>query len=315
MATAYEVTLEKIIKEFDLQVLVLPKPADEIFIRSADVNRPGLQLAGFFEVFDERRPQVLGESEIVFMNRYTREEARECYLRFFRANPPMVILAKGLEAPQEMIDAAREAEIPLLTTTENTSTFISSLILFLNTELAPRLTRHGVLMEVYGEGMFIIGDSGVGKSETAVELIKRGHRLVADDAVELRKITAKRISGTSPDNIRHFLELRGIGIINARRIFGMGAIKSSVDVDLIVNLELWDDSKVYDRMGMEDHFTEILGVKIPSITIPVKPGRNTAVILEVAAMNHREKKLGYNAAHELLQRLGLMDVDTNWDTF
>ena len=170
-------------------------------------------------------------------------------------------------------------------------------------------------MEVYGEGMFIIGDSGVGKSETAVELIKRGHRLVADDAVELRKITAKRISGTSPDNIRHFLELRGIGIINARRIFGMGAIKSSVDVDLIVNLELWDESKVYDRMGMEDHFTEILGVKIPSITIPVKPGRNTAVILEVAAMNHREKKLGYNAAHELLQRLGLMDVDTNWDTF
>ena len=315
MATAYEVTLEKIIKEFDLQVLVLPKPADEIFIRSADVNRPGLQLAGFFEVFDERRPQVLGESEIVFMNRYTREEARECYLRFFRANPPMVILAKGLEAPQEMIDAAREAGIPLLTTTENTSTFISSLILFLNTELAPRLSRHGVLMEVYGEGMFIIGDSGVGKSETAVELIKRGHRLVADDAVELRKITAKRISGTSPDNIRHFLELRGIGIINARRIFGMGAIKSSVDVDLIVNLELWDESKVYDRMGMEDHFTEILGVKIPSITIPVKPGRNTAVILEVAAMNHREKKLGYNAAHELLQRLGLMDVDTNWDTF
>ena len=315
MATAYEVTLEKIIKEFDLQVLVLPKPADEIFIRSADVNRPGLQLAGFFEVFDERRPQVLGESEIVFMNRYTKEEARECYLRFFRANPPMVILAKGLEAPQEMIDAAREAGIPLLTTTENTSTFISSLILFLNTELAPRLTRHGVLMEVYGEGMFIIGDSGVGKSETAVELIKRGHRLVADDAVELRKITAKRISGTSPDNIRHFLELRGIGIINARRIFGMGAIKSSVDVDLIVNLELWDESKVYDRMGMEDHFTEILGVKIPSITIPVKPGRNTAVILEVAAMNHREKKLGYNAAHELLQRLGLMDVDTNWDTF
>ena len=315
MATAYEVTLEKIIKEFDLQVLVLPKPADEIFIRSADVNRPGLQLAGFFEVFDERRPQALGESEIASMHRYTREEARECYLRFFRANPPMVILAKGLEAPQEMIDAAREAGIPLLTTTENTSTFISSLILFLNTELAPRLTRHGVLMEVYGEGMFIIGDSGVGKSETAVELIKRGHRLVADDAVELRKITAKRISGTSPDNIRHFLELRGIGIINARRIFGMGAIKSSVDVDLIVNLELWDESKVYDRMGMEDHFTEILGVKIPSITIPVKPGRNTAVILEVAAMNHREKKLGYNAAHELLQRLGLMDVDTNWDTF
>lgn len=194
------------------------------------------------------------------MNRYTEEEAKIRYLEFFKANPPAVILAKGLEAPQSMVDAAKQTGIPLLTTTENTSTFISSLILFLNTELAPRLTRHGVLMEVYGEGMLIMGDSGVGKSETAVELIKRGHRLVADDAVELRKITAQRISGTSPDNIRHFLELRGIGIINARRIFGMGAIKSSVDVDLIVNLELWDDNKVYDRMGMEDHYTDILGV-------------------------------------------------------
>lgn len=315
MATAYEVTLEKIIQAFDLKVLALPKPPDEIFIRSSDVNRPGLQLAGFFEVFDERRTQVLGESEIVFMNRYTEEEAKIRYLEFFKANPPAVILAKGLEAPQSMVDAAKQTGIPLLTTTENTSTFISSLILFLNTELAPRLTRHGVLMEVYGEGMLIMGDSGVGKSETAVELIKRGHRLVADDAVELRKITAQRISGTSPDNIRHFLELRGIGIINARRIFGMGAIKSSVDVDLIVNLELWDDNKVYDRMGMEDHYTDILGVKVPSITIPVKPGRNIAVILEVAAMNYREKKLGYNAAHELLQRLGMMDIDTNWDTF
>ena len=249
------------------------------------------------------------------MNRYTEEEAKIRYLEFFKANPPAVILAKGLEAPQSMVDAAKQTGIPLLTTTENTSTFISSLILFLNTELAPRLTRHGVLMEVYGEGMLIMGDSGVGKSETAVELIKRGHRLVADDAVELRKITAQRISGTSPDNIRHFLELRGIGIINARRIFGMGAIKSSVDVDLIVNLELWDDNKVYDRMGMEDHYTDILGVQVPSITIPVKPGRNIAVILEVAAMNYREKKLGYNAAHELLQRLGMMDIDTNWDTF
>ena len=315
MATAYEVTLEKIIQAFDLKALALPKPPDEVFIRSADVNRPGLQLAGFFEVFDERRTQVLGESEIVFMNRYSEEEAKVRYLEFIKANPPAVIIAKGLESPKVLVEAAIQTGIPLLTTTENTSTFISSLILFLNTELAPRLTRHGVLMEVYGEGMLIMGDSGVGKSETAVELIKRGHRLVADDAVELRKITAQRISGTSPDNIRHFLELRGIGIINARRIFGMGAIKSSVDVDLIVNLELWDDNKVYDRMGMENHYTDILGVQVPSITIPVKPGRNIAVILEVAAMNYREKKLGYNAAHELLQRLGMMDIDTNWDTF
>ena len=309
------VKLHQIIDEFHLNLFYAPAGCLESHVTSMDVYRPGLQLAGFFEVFDERRTQVLGESEIVFMNRYTEEEAKIRYLEFFKANPPAVILAKGLEAPQSMVDAAKQTGIPLLTTTENTSTFISSLILFLNTELAPRLTRHGVLMEVYGEGMLIMGDSGVGKSETAVELIKRGHRLVADDAVELRKITAQRISGTSPDNIRHFLELRGIGIINARRIFGMGAIKSSVDVDLIVNLELWDDNKVYDRMGMEDHYTDILGVQVPSITIPVKPGRNIAVILEVAAMNYREKKLGYNAAYELLQRLGMMDIDTNWDTF
>ena len=315
MATAYEVTLDKIIKEFDLKPVSLPKPQDEIFITSSDVNRPGLQLAGFFEVFDERRTQVLGESEIVFMNRYTQDEAQLRYLEFFKANPPAVILAKGIEPPAEMIEAARRVGIPLLTTTENTSTFISSLILFLNTELAPRITRHGVLVEVYGEGLLIMGDSGVGKSETAIELIKRGHRLVADDAVELRKITDKRLSGTSPDNIRHFLELRGIGIINTRRIFGMSAIKSNVDVDLIINLEQWDSEKVYDRMGMDDTYTEILGVQVPSITIPVKPGRNIAVIIEVAAMNHRQKKLGYNAAHELLQRLGMMDVDTDWDSF
>ena len=224
------------------------------------------------------------------------------------SNPPYVTRA-------EMRALASRYAVPILRTTESTSNIVASLVAYLNVELAPRITRHGVLVEVYGEGILLVGDSGVGKSETAVELIKRGHRLVADDAVELRKITAQRISGTSPDNIRHFLELRGIGIINARRIFGMGAIKSSVDVDLIVNLELWDDNKVYDRMGMEDHYTDILGVQVPSITIPVKPGRNIAVILEVAAMNYREKKLGYNAAYELLQRLGMMDIDTNWDTF
>ena len=296
MATAYEVTLEKIIQAFDLKVLALPKPPDEIFIRSSDVNRPGLQLAGFFEVFDERRTQVLGESEIVFYEPLYRGGGQDPVPGILQGQSSGCNPGKGAGSTQSMVDAAKQTGIPLLTTTENTSTFISSLILFLNTELAPRLTRHGVLMEVYGEGMLIMGDSGVGKSETAVELIKRGHRLVADDAVELRKITAQRISGTSPDNIRHFLELRGIGIINARRIFGMGAIKSSVDVDLIVNLELWDDNKVYDRMGMEDHYTDILGVQVPSITIPVKPGRNIAVILEVAAMNYREKKLGYNAA-------------------
>ena len=307
MATAYEVTLDKIIREFDLQAVTLPKPQDEIFITSADVNRPGLQLAGFFEVFDERRTQVLGESEIVFMNRYTPEEARVRYLEFFKANPPAVILAKGIQPPPEMVEAAREVGIPLLTTTENTSTFISSLILFLKTELAPRITRHGVLVEVYGEGILILGDSGIGKSELAIELVKRGHRLVADDAVELRKVSNRQIMGTAPENIRHFIELRGIGIVNVARVFGVGAVKLSESLDLVVQLEAWDPTKNYQRTGLENEYYDILGVSIPSTSIPVSPGRNLAVVLETAAINNRQKKMGYNAAKELLIRLGLDD--------
>ena len=307
MATAYEVTLDKIIREFDLQAVTLPKPQDEIFITSADVNRPGLQLAGFFEVFDERRTQVLGESEIVFMNRYTPEEARVRYLEFFKANPPAVILAKGIQPPPEMVEAAREVGIPLLTTTENTSTFISSLILFLNTELAPRITRHGVLVEVYGEGILILGDSGIGKSELAIELVKRGHRLVADDAVELRKVSNRQIMGTAPENIRYFIELRGIGIVNVARVYGVGAVKLSESLDLVVQLEAWDPTKNYQRTGLESEYYDILGVSIPSTSIPVSPGRNLAVVLETAAINNRQKKMGYNAAKELLIRLGLDD--------
>lgn len=315
MATAYEVTLEKIIQAFDLKVLALPKPPDEIFIRSSDVNRPGLQLAGFFEVFDERRTQVLGESEIVFMNRYTEEEAKIRYLEFFKANPPAVILAKGLEAPQSMVDAAKQTGIPLLTTTENTSTFISSLILFLNTELAPRLTRHGVLMEVYGEGMLIMGDSGVGKSETAVELIKRGHRLVADDAVELRKII-------SPAHLRHLAgQLPALPGAAGHRHLKPGVFSvwaSSSPAWMWISSSTWSSGTTTRSMTAWAWriTTPIFSAsRCRPSPIPVKPGRNIAVILEVAAMNYREKKLGYNAAHELLQRLGMMDIDTNWDTF
>ena len=176
---------------------------------------------------------------------------------------------------------------------------------YVNVELAPRITRHGVLVEVYGEGIFLVGDSGVGKSETAIELIKRGHRLIADDAVEIRRVSAKSLVGTSPENIRHFIELRGIGIINARRIFGMGAVKVTEKIDMVISLEQWDSSKNYDRMGLENDYTEILGIRVPILTIPVKPGRNLAVIIEVAAMNNRQKKMGYNAAQELLSSLGL----------
>ena len=204
-----------------------------------------------------------------------------------------------------MLELAKEYEIPLLRSKESTSNFMSGLIAFLNLNLAPRVTRHGVLIEIYGEGVFITGESGVGKSETAIELVKRGHRLVADDAVEIRKVSNISLVGSSPDNIRHFLELRGIGIINARRLFGIGAVKMTEKIDLVVELEQWNAEKIYDRMGVDTEYVTLLGVKIPSLTIPVKPGRNLAVILEVAAMNNRQKKMGYNAAAELLNRLGM----------
>ncbi|MBQ8108483.1 MAG: HPr(Ser) kinase/phosphatase, partial [Ruminococcus sp.] len=219
----------------------------------------------------------------------------------------------------EMTEIAAKYGVPIARTSDSTTAFIASLIGYLNVELAPRITRHGVLIEVYGEGILIVGESGVGKSETAIELVKRGHRLVADDAVEIRKTSSRTLVGQSPDNIRHFLELRGIGIINTRRLFGMGAVKISEKIDLVVQLEPWDSKKIYDRMGVDNEYTSILGIKIPSLTIPIKPGRNLAVILEVAAMNNRHKKMGYNAAAELLANLGL-EMDTkesvkNWDTF
>ena len=204
-----------------------------------------------------------------------------------------------------MLELAKEYEVPLLRSKESTSNFMSGLIAYLNLTLAPRITRHGVLIEIYGEGVFITGESGVGKSETAIELVKRGHRLVADDAVEIRKVSNISLVGSSPDNIRHFLELRGIGIINARRLFGIGAVKMTEKIDLVIELEQWNSEKVYDRMGVDTEYVSLLGVKIPSLTIPVKPGRNLAVILEVAAMNNRQKKMGYNAARELLNRLGM----------
>ncbi len=231
--------------------------------------------------------------------RYQRLEA------LFSQNLPALVITRELPYFDEMLELAKKYGLPLLRSKESTSNFISGLIAFLNLNLAPRITRHGVLIEIYGEGVLILGESGVGKSETAIELIKRGHRIVADDAVEIRKVSNISLVGSSPENIRHFLELRGIGIINARRLFGMGAVKMTEKIDLIVEMEPWNPEKTYDRMGVDNEVISILGVKVPSLTIPVKPGRNLAVILEVAAMNNRQKKMGYNAAQELLENLGL----------
>ena len=315
MKSEFSVSLAKIIDEFSLETIYLPGKPEEIFVTNAEVNRPGLQLAGYYEFFDSERVQIIGKSEESYLSELSEEELIACLDAFFSRTPPMVIVSRRLDIPDTMREFAEKYSVPLLRTEDSTSNFLSSLISFLNVQLAPRITRHGVLVEVYGEGLLILGESGVGKSETAIELVKRGHRLIADDAVEIRKVSSRSLVGSAPENIRHFIELRGIGIINARRIFGIGAVNLTSKVDLVINLEQWQQDKVYDRMGLEEQTTEILDIKVPSVTIPVKPGRNLAVIIEVAAMNNRQKKMGYNAAYELLKRLGMGDdvPDVNKD--
>ena len=307
MTTNYNVSLEKIVKQFSLEVLSVPNDVSEIMITTPEINRPGLQMAGYFEFFDEKRIQIIGKSEVSFLNRFTPEKAEKRLEEIFSHKPVAVVICRDLDFPEKYIELARKYAVPVLRTKESTSSFSAALIAFLHLNLAPRVTRHGVLVEVYGEGILLLGESGVGKSETAIELVKRGHRLIADDAVEIRRVSDKSLVGTAPDNIRHFIELRGIGIINASRIFGAGAVKLTEKIDLVINIEQWDINKVYDRMGLENQTTNILDLEIPSLTIPVKPGRNLAVIIEVAAMNNRQKKLGYNAAEDLLKKLGMAE--------
>lgn len=314
MKTKYNVSLERIISEFSLEILNLSEENKEVLISTTEINRPGLHLAGYFEFFDENRIQIIGKSEEGFLQRFTDEKARARLEEFFSRHPVAVVICRGLDVDNSFIEIARKYGVPLLRSGESTSDFTSALIAFLNIQLAPRITQHGVLVEVYGEGILLLGESGVGKSETAIELVKRGHRLIADDAVEIRRVSSKSLVGTAPDNIRHFIELRGIGIINASRIFGAGAVKLTEKIDLVINMEPWDVNKAYDRMGLESQTTEILDLKIPSLTIPVKPGRNLAVIIEVAAMNSRQKKLGYNAAEDLLTRLGMTGDETTNNT-
>ena len=304
---AYSVSLKKLIEQNEMGVIYVPTDLDRIFVESAEVNRPGLFLAGYYEYFDHTRIQICGLAEMNFLSEQTAERRRAALEKLFSQKPPAVIISRSqeLEPFPEMQEFAWQYGVPLLRSSETTSTLLSNLISILNVELAPRVTRHGVLVEVYGEGILILGDSGIGKSETAIELVKRGHRLVADDAVELRKVSNRSIVGRAPENIRHFIELRGIGIVNVARVFGVGAVKVSEKIDLVVELEAWDQTKNYQRTGLETETTDILGVKIPCAAIPVMPGRNLAVILETAAINNRQKKMGYNAAKELLEHLGL----------
>ena len=321
MPVEFKVPLSKIVKDLSLEALYLPDDYEDIQITSMDVNRPGLALTGYLDFFDITRIIIFGKTEYSYLARFGSEQQRHVIENLFKLKPPAIIIARNLPEKDEILSTAKVYGIPVLRSPDSTSSLSASLVSLLNVELAPRITRHGVLVEVYGEGCLLIGDSGVGKSETAIELIKRGHRLIADDAVEIRRVSKTTLVGSSPDNIRHFIEVRGVGIINARRIFGMGAIKLTEKIDMVINMEIWDSTKVYDRMGLENEYMEILGLDVPVMTIPVKPGRNLAIIIEVAAMNNRQKKMGYNGAQELLQSLG-MDVQptevhkkkiiTNW---
>ena len=305
MSQTFTVPLSSVMKELGLETIYMPENGENILISSKDVNRPGVEFTGFLDFYDNKRILVVGHTENAFLGRYSQEERERALEGLISRKPPAIIICRSLKPYPEMMEAAKRHGVALLGTADTTSSLVAALVSYMNVELAPRVTRHGVLVEVYGEGILLVGDSGVGKSETAIELIKRGHRLIADDAVEIRRVSKKSLVGTAPENIRHFIELRGIGIINARRIFGMGAVKLTEKIDMVINLEIWDKTKVYDRMGMENEYTEILGLRVPVLTISVKLGRNLAVIIEVAAMNNRQKKMGYNAAKELLQNLGM----------
>ncbi len=299
----YTIPLKEIEKEFSLEVIYGPEGYENVEINSTDINRPGLQLSGFYEFFDHTRAAVMGRVETMYLTTLSSDERRDRFDVLFAKGIPFVVFTRNLDVFPEVIEAAKKHNTPIFRTPEVTSSFMAALISYLNVQLAPRITRHGVLVEVYGEGVLLLGESGVGKSETAIELVKRGHRLIADDAVELKKVSAKSIVGSAPEIIRHFIELRGIGVVDVRRIFGMGSVKLTEKIDLVINLELWKDGKQYDRFGAETNYTNILGIDIPCLTVPVKPGRNLAVIIEVAAMNNRHKKMGYNAAEELSARL------------
>jgi HPr kinase/phosphorylase len=303
----YYVTLANFISQLNLEPLFVPEDAENIKITSREVNRPGLKISGFSENFDPTRIQILGKMEFSYLDSLDERVKMERLAGLFEQNIPAVIITRNRLIQAEIVQLARKNNIPLLRTREDTSTFMAEAIMYLNNELASRVTKHGVLLEVYGEGVLIMGDSGVGKSETAIELVKRGHRLIADDVVEIRRVSNKRLIGQSPENIKHFIELRGVGIINIARTFGAGAVKQSQEIDMIVELEQWNPEKSYSTTGLNDEYTNILGISVARSVIPVRPGRNLSIIIEVAAIANRQKKMGYYAARELFDKLGITE--------
>ena len=302
MSQTYSVDLKTIVKEHNLTPVNLSDDYDSVRITTWDVNRPGLPLAGFYDYYDPSRVQIMGKLETTYLSDMEPEARRASIERFMASGVRFLVVAHGVPIPPEMLEAAKRNNVNLFTTAQSTSDFLAQLIVSLNTWLAPRTTMHGVLMEIHGEGVLITGESGVGKSENAMALLRRGHRLVADDAVEIKKTSRDTLIGSAPEVIRYFMEVRGIGLVDARHMFGIGAVKPEQVIDLVVRFELWDKNKQYDRLGIDTQYTDILGVQVPYNLIPVRPGRNLDAILELAAMNNRERKMGYNAAQVLVDR-------------
>ena len=300
---AEELKVYKIIEKMNLKILTPDIPTENKKVTVPDINRPALQLAGFFTHFDSERVQIIGHVETAYLETLDAETKRERYEKLLSSNVPCIVFCRNEEPDEVMIQEARKYQIPLLQTDKTTSSFEAEIIRWMKVMLAPMMTIHGVLVDVYGEGVLITGESGIGKSEAALELIKRGHRLVTDDVVEIRKVSDETLIGTAPEITRHFIELRGIGIIDVKTLFGVESVKETQSIDIVSHLEDWDRDKQYDRFGMEDEYTEILGNKVVCHNLPVRPGRNLAVIVESAAVNWRQKKMGYNAAKELYNRI------------
>ena len=303
MTDTFGVPLKKMVSDFAIEVVFAASDFEQIQLTVEDISRPGLQIAGYMDHFEPMRLQVIGNVEASYLQKLTQQERAVALDRLMSYKFPALLIARNIPVDPQCLKMAQKHNVTVLRTAEATSTIISSIIAYLRARLAPRITRHGVLMEVYGEGVLLIGESGIGKSEAAVELLKRGHRLIADDAVEIRKIAENSLVGSAPDLIKNYIELRGIGIINVAKLFGVGAVKAENEINLVVNIVSWDPQQAYDRLGLEDQHIELLGAQLPMITIPIKPGRNLAVILEVAAMNNRQKKMGYNAALEFTEQM------------
>ena len=299
----YTVALQKLIDKMSLENCTPDVDIKEKVLNQSEINRPALQLAGFFEHFESNRIQIIGNVEEAYMNQLDKERKIEIMHQIMDCKIPCLVYCRGIQPDEDILELANRHQIPVLRSHKTTSSFMAEVIRWLNVELAPRISIHGVLVDVFGEGVLIMGESGIGKSEAALELIKRGHRLVADDVVEIKKVSDDTLIGTAPDVTRHFIELRGIGIIDVKTLFGVESVKNTQCIDLVIKLEEWDKNQEYDRLGLEDKFTEFLGNKVACHSIPIRPGRNLAVIFEIAAMNNRQRRMGYNAAEELNNRL------------